>query len=316
MAPSASTQMPSGASPSPSARPDSAVDERAVVGDRPGSEAVGVRFGDDQGDFIDDGHAVGEPDIVRDGVAISIREDDRDQARLAGLARHRTRLVHPCASCPVDDDLVEPLTRLAVARQVRAGHDAARRRHHQRAVRKPVDRERQSLDPRFGPPRPVGAEGQHLAGQPVAHPQSTLVPSRRFTHPEPGREGIHSRRWYRRATAGSGHEPSSLERATRDQLRIAVDRKPDPQLISSVHACRRVPSYLTDPYARWSPTSPPAPNDGDARGLRPTRPVGSVAVGRGYCAYGACRRVRRLVAIAGHSTATTVSGIFFLLSPR
>ena len=38
--------------------------------------------------------------------------------------------------------------------------------------------------------------------------------------------------------------------------------------------------------------------------------------GRCYCAYRACPRVRRLVAIAGHSTATTVSGIFFLLLPR
>jgi hypothetical protein len=50
----------------------------------------------------------------------------------------------------------------------------------------------------------------------------------------------------------------------RSQLRIAVGGEPVPQLINSVNACRRVQSYLTDPYAHWSPNSPPVQIDGSS----------------------------------------------------
>ena len=78
----------------------------------------------------------------------------------------------------------------AVRRQVGPGDHAGGGRGDQPAVGQPVDRERQPLDPRHDLAGPVGVEGEHLAGQPVAHPEPAVVPPRRLAHLDAGREDL------------------------------------------------------------------------------------------------------------------------------
>ena len=70
--------------------------------------------------------------------------------------------------------------------------DAVVRGQHRPAVGKPVDRERKAGHAQHDLPLPAGVEGQHLARDPVADPEPAVMPARRLTESEPGREHLGS----------------------------------------------------------------------------------------------------------------------------
>ena len=147
-----------------------------------------MRLGEHQRVLAEDDHPVREPHIIGDLAAAPIGQHDGHDPRLRLLPWHRARHVHPRPTSDIDDDLVERLPGRAVGRQVWTCHNPTRRGGDEPAIGQPIDRERHPTYARHDLAVRVGVEHQHLAGEPVAHPEPAVMPPRGLAHLNPRRK--------------------------------------------------------------------------------------------------------------------------------